>query len=74
MESKFENRIREIRKQKKMSLRQIAEQVEISVPYLSDIERGNRRGSSATIGRIAARTTFAIEFFMMVLLVLLSLV
>ena len=53
MESKFENRIREIRKQKKMSLRQIAEQVEISVPYLSDIERGNRRGSSATIGRIA---------------------
>ena len=53
MESKFENRIREIREQKKMTLKQIAEQVEISVPYLSDIERGNRRGSSATIGRIA---------------------
>ena len=53
MESKFENRIREIRKQKKMTLKQIAEQVEISIPYLSDIENGNRRGSSATIGRIA---------------------
>ena len=53
MESKFENRIREIREQKKMTLKQIAEQVEISVPYLSDIERGNRRGSSATICRIA---------------------
>lgn len=53
MESKFDNRIREIRKQKKMTLKQIADQVEISIAYLSDIEKGNRRGSSATIGRIA---------------------
>ena len=53
MDFKFHNRIREYRKKRGMTLLQLAGKVEISGAYLSDIERGNRRGSSATIGRIA---------------------
>lgn len=49
-----DNRIREIRKEKKMTLEQLAGKVNISIAYLSDIENGNRPGSAATIERIAA--------------------
>ena len=49
-----DNRIREIRKKKKMTLFQLAEAAGISIAYLSDIEIGNRRGSEETIERIAA--------------------
>ena len=48
------NRIREIRKRKKMTLCQLAEAAGISIAYLSDSEIGNRRGSADTIERIAA--------------------
>lgn len=49
----FKNRVRELRKKKGMTLLELAGKAEISGAYLSDIERGNRRGSPATIGRIA---------------------
>ena len=49
-----DNRIREIRKKKKMTLEQRAGIARISIAYLSDIEIGNRRGSAETIERIAA--------------------
>ena len=53
MGDRFSNKIRELRKKKGMTLADLAGKVEISIAFLSDIERGNRRGSSATIGRIA---------------------
>ena len=49
----FENRIREIRIQRGIGLNELARRVGISGAYLCDIERGNRHGSSAAIGRIA---------------------
>lgn len=47
------NRIREIRKSKNLTLAEISGSIGISVAYLSDIERGNRRGSNGTLQRIA---------------------
>ena len=47
------NRIREFRKKRGMNLLDLAGKVGISGAYLSDIERGNRRGSPATIDKIA---------------------
>lgn len=49
----FNNRIREIRKEKKRTLAEISGEVGISVAYLSDIERGNRHGSDRTLKMIA---------------------
>lgn len=51
--NKFENRIREIRISRGIGLNELARKVGISGAYLCDIEKGNRRGSSAVIGRIA---------------------
>ena len=50
---KFDNRIREVRLQRGIGLNELARRAGISGAYLCDIERGNRHGSSATIGRIA---------------------
>ena len=47
------NKIREIRKRHGMTLQELATKVGVSVPYLSDIERGNRKGSKKTISLIA---------------------
>lgn len=49
----FNNRIREIRKEKKLTLAKISGEIGISVAYLSDIERGNRHGSDKTLKMIA---------------------
>ena len=49
----FYNRIREIRKSKKMTLAEVSGEIGISVAYLSDIERGNRHGSEKTLKMIA---------------------
>ena len=51
--STFNNRIREIRKAKKLTLAEISGSIGISVAYLSDIERGNRHGSDRTLRLIA---------------------
>lgn len=47
------NRIREIRKKHGMTLMDLAGRVGVSIPYLSDIERGNRKGSKEVISLIA---------------------
>lgn len=47
------NRIREIRKAKGLTLSKLAGFVDISIAYLSDIENGNRHGSETTLCRIA---------------------
>ena len=46
--------MRDIRLRKGITLRALADKVGVSAAYLSDIERGNRRGSFATIAKIAA--------------------
>ena len=49
----FDNRIREIRKDKDLTLAELSNSARISIPYLSDIERGNRHGSKSVLERIA---------------------
>ena len=46
-------KIRVARERKGLTLAQLAEQVGKTAPYISDIERGNRRGSYETLKRIA---------------------
>jgi transcriptional regulator with XRE-family HTH domain len=46
-------KIRVARERKGLTLAQLAEQVGKTAPYISDIERGNRRGSYETLERIA---------------------
>lgn len=53
MNGAYYNRIREIRKAKRMTLADISRSAGISVPYLCDIERGNRHGSDGTLHKIA---------------------
>lgn len=48
----MKNRIREIRKQKRMTLSDLSQKTTYSIAYLSDIERGNRAGKLA-LDRIA---------------------
>jgi len=45
--------LREQRRQAQMSLRQLAEQADVSNPYLSQIERGLRRPSAGVLAQIA---------------------
>lgn len=47
------NNIRNVRRDKGLTLRAVAAKVGISVPYLSDIERGFRHGSFSTLEKIA---------------------
>ena len=49
----FCNRIREIRKDRDLTLAELSHNAGISIPYLSDIERGNRHGSKRALERIA---------------------
>ena len=45
--------IRDLRRNAKISLRQLAEQAGVSNPYLSQIERGLRKPSAEVLGQIA---------------------
>lgn len=47
------HKIRVARERKGLTIAQLAEQVGKTAPYISDIERGNRRGSYETLERIA---------------------
>lgn len=42
-----------------LSLREVARRAQISAPYLGDIERGKRAGTSKTVARIQAALTGA---------------
>ncbi len=51
---KLQERLQEVRKQKKMTLLQVKERTELSVSYLSDLERGRTSNPSLeTLERIA---------------------
>ena len=47
------NHIRQLRKERKMTLSVLSQMAGISVAYLSDIERGNRPGGRITLIKIA---------------------
>lgn len=49
----FDNHIREIRKAKNLTLADVSAKTGVTIAYLSDIERGNRHGSSVTRRKIA---------------------
>ena len=53
MEHRVQNRIREIRLKRGLTLMDLARKIGCSAAYLSDIERGNRGGSYQTVERIA---------------------
>ena len=44
-----------------MTLAELSMKAGISAPYLSDIERGNRRGSYATLVKIAEALEMPVE-------------
>lgn len=55
LRKEFGNRLRTIRLERKMSQERFAEYIEISVDFLSLIERGRNSPSFETIDRIAKR-------------------
>lgn len=54
-------KIRAAREKKGITLAQLAEKIGKTAPYLSDIERGNRRGSYATLEMIARVLEMPVE-------------
>ena len=54
-------KIRAAREKKGMTLAQLAEKIGKTAPYLSDIERGNRRGTYATLKMIARVLDLPVE-------------
>lgn len=60
---RFKNglKIRAAREKKGLTLAQLAEKIGKTAPYLSDIERGNRRGSYATLEMIARVLEMPVE-------------
>ena len=55
------NKIREIRKAKNLTLADVSGSIGISIAYMSDIEKGNRRGTEGTLKRIAEALGVKIE-------------
>jgi transcriptional regulator with XRE-family HTH domain len=49
------DRIRQLREEKDLSLRDLAKELKISAPFLSDVELGRRHPSSEVLAKIAAR-------------------
>lgn len=54
-------RIREEREKAGLTLTDLAGMVGITAPYLSDIERGNRRGKYGTLKKIADALKIPVE-------------
>jgi transcriptional regulator with XRE-family HTH domain len=54
-------KIRAAREKKGLTLAQLAEKVGKTAPYLSDIEHGNRRGTYATLVKIAQVLEMPVE-------------
>ncbi|RTR25394.1 helix-turn-helix domain-containing protein [Deinococcus radiophilus] len=51
---KLHERLRELRSERKLRLKDVSEVAEISVPYLSDLERGRTNPSLDTLQTLAA--------------------
>ncbi|MDK7927078.1 MAG: helix-turn-helix transcriptional regulator [Staphylococcus simulans] len=50
---KFGQNIKQIRKQRNLTQKQLADQIKISRSYLSDIENGNKNPSAKTVKKLA---------------------
>lgn len=50
---KFGQNIKQFRKQRNLTQKQLADQIEISRSYLSDIENGNKNPSIKTVKKLA---------------------
>ena len=61
LKQKFGKRLREIREQRRMSQEQFAETLDISVDFLSLIERGRNAPSFETLDRIAKRLRMSVS-------------
>lgn len=59
--NKFQNRIRELREKQFMTQTELAKRASISPAYLSDLERGNRRGKPKTLSNIAVALGVTID-------------
>lgn len=57
-------RIREKRREKKMTLKHIADASDLSVTYLSDVERGTTQPSLKTLGRVAEALSLTVTDLM----------
>jgi transcriptional regulator with XRE-family HTH domain len=53
IEISFDQRIRELRDKAGLSLRKLADQIDISSPFLSDIELGRRFPSEEILAKLA---------------------
>ncbi|MGH9962328.1 MAG: helix-turn-helix domain-containing protein, partial [Pyrinomonadaceae bacterium] len=54
-------RIRELRDAKELSLRELAKKLEISAPFLSDIELGRRYPSDEVLASLARKLGVGLE-------------
>lgn len=54
--------IKEIRKQRNLTQKQLADQIEISRSYLSDIENGNKNPSIKTTQRLAEKLGVTVAY------------
>ena len=54
-------RLRELRQERKLRLKDIAEHMNISVPYLSDLERGRTNPSLETLQAMAAAYSISVK-------------
>ena len=54
-------RIRELREQQDLSVRELAKQLKVSAPFLSDVELGRRHPSDQVLARLASSLQTTIE-------------
>ena len=60
LKQKFGRRLREIRSQRRMTQEEFAEMLDVSVDFLSLIERGRNAPSFETLDRIARRLRLSV--------------
>ena len=61
LKQKFGKRLREIREQRRLTQEQFAETLDLSVDFLSLIERGRNAPSFETLDRIAKRLRMSVS-------------
>ena len=61
---KISDRLKALRKQHSLKLREISKQTDLSISYISDIERGRTMPSLETCGKLAAYYGMTISKFL----------
>ena len=57
----FGERIRELREEKDLSVRELAKRLKVSAPFLSDVELGRRHPSEEVLARMAKNLDTMVE-------------